>query len=55
MPSGTLFTLIRNTASIPISGSFANLADSATITVGNNTYKANYEGGDGNDLALTVQ
>jgi hypothetical protein len=30
------------------------LADGGTITVGNNTYQASYEGGDGNDLTLTV-
>jgi hypothetical protein len=30
------------------------LADSAIITVNSNKLQANYEGGDGNDLALTV-
>ena len=32
----------------------ANLPDGATITSGNNTFQANYEGGNGNDLTLTV-
>lgn len=48
------FTAIDNTARTPISGTFANLPDGGTITVGNTTFQANYEGGDGNDLTLTV-
>ena len=51
---GTAFTIIDDTAATPISGTFSNLAGGATITAGNNTYQANYEGGDRNDLALTV-
>jgi len=54
LPSGTVFTAIDNTSSAPITGTFGNLADGGTITVGNNTYQASYEGGDGNDLTLTV-
>ena len=51
---GTSFVAIDNTAVTPISGAFSNLSDGSTITVGSNTYQANYEGGDGNDLTLTV-
>jgi autotransporter-associated beta strand protein len=51
--SGTVFTLIDNTAPTPISGSFANLPDGSLLTVGSNTLKASYSGGDGNDLTLT--
>jgi autotransporter-associated beta strand protein len=51
---GTVFTLINNTATTAIAGTFSNLADGSTVTIGNNTYQANYEGGDGNDLTLTV-
>ncbi len=40
--------------SSPIVGTFMNLPDGGTITVGNNTFQADYEGGDGNDLTLTV-
>ena len=36
------------------SGTFSNLADGSTLTVGNNSFQANYEGGEGNDLTLTV-
>jgi hypothetical protein len=54
LPTGTVFTVIDNTAATPIAGTFTNLPDGGTITVGNNTFQANYEGGDGNDLTLTV-
>lgn len=54
LPPGTVFTVIENTSSVPISGIFRNLPDGGTITIGGNTYQANYEGGDGNDLTLTV-
>jgi len=52
--SGTTFTVISNTSATPISGSFTNLPDGSTITMGSNTWQANYEGGDGNDLTLAV-
>lgn len=54
LPADTTATVIKNTAATPISGTFANLPDGATITSGNNTFQANYEGGFGNDLTLTV-
>jgi autotransporter-associated beta strand protein len=54
LQSGTVFTIINNIAAGPISGNFNNLADGSTITVGTNTFQASYEGGDGNDLTLTV-
>jgi len=51
---GTVFTVIDNTAATAIAGTFSNLADGSTVTAGNNTFQADYEGGDGNDLTLTV-
>ena len=54
LPPGTLFTAISNTSPSPISGSFSDLPDGAIITAGPNTLQASYEGGDGNDLTLTV-
>jgi len=53
-PVGMTFTIIESTGSIPIIGTFMNLPDGGTITEGNNTFQAKYEGGDGNDLTLTV-
>ena len=54
LTTGTVFTAISNTSATQISGTFANLPDNSTFTVGRNNYQANYEGGDGNDLTLTV-
>jgi autotransporter-associated beta strand protein len=54
LPAGTVFNVIYNTSATPISGTFSNLADGSNITIGNNTFQANYEGGNGNDLTLTV-
>jgi autotransporter-associated beta strand protein len=54
IPIGRVFILINNTASTLITGTFTNLADGSAVTVGNNKFQANYEGGDGNDLTLTV-
>jgi autotransporter-associated beta strand protein len=54
LPLGTTFIVIKNASADAISGTFSNLADQSTITAGGNTFQANYEGGDGNDLTLTV-
>jgi len=54
IPPGMTFTVIDNMAATAIAGTFSNLPDGGTITVGSNTFQANYEGGDGNDLTLTV-
>jgi len=54
LPLGTVFTVIDNTAASAILGSFSNLPDGSSLMAGNNTLKASYEGGNGNDLTLTV-
>jgi hypothetical protein len=54
LPQGTVFTAIDNIAATPISGTFSNLADGAIVNVNGNNLQASYEGGDGNDLTLTV-
>jgi len=51
---GTAFTVINNTAATPIAGTFSNLPDGSVFTSNGNTYQVSYEGGDGNDLTLTV-
>jgi autotransporter-associated beta strand protein len=51
---GTVFTAVNNSGATPIAGTFANLPDGSTLVIGVNTYQATYEGGDGNDLTLTV-
>ena len=56
LTAGTVFTVINNMSANPISGTFSNLSDGGTIIGSSGTaYKANYEGGTGNDLTLTVQ
>ena len=55
LPSGTILTVISDTAATPIAGTFSTLPDNSTVIVGSNTYRVSYEGGDGNDLTLTVQ
>lgn len=54
LPPGTVFTVIDNTAPTPIAGTFRNLHDGSVFISNGNTYQASYEGGDGNDLTLTV-
>jgi autotransporter-associated beta strand protein len=51
---GTLLTLISNTSANPISGTFSNLPDGSIVTINGNNFQVSYEGGDGNDLTLTV-
>ena len=54
LPVGQVFVVISNTAATPISGTFGNLSDGGSFRAGQNTFQASYEGGDGNDLTLTV-
>ncbi len=54
LPAGTTFTVINNTAATPIAGTFSNLPDGSTFTSNGNSFKANYQGGTGNDLTLKV-
>ena len=51
---GTVFTVLKNIAATPILGAFTNLPDGSLITGNGHTFQASYEGGDGNDLTLTV-
>ena len=51
---GLTLTVITNRSASPISGTFSNLPDGGIVTVNGNDFQANYEGGDGNDLTLTV-
>ena len=51
---GTVFPIIINTAPTPIAGSFSNLVDNSVFTLNGNSFLVSYEGGDGNDLTITV-
>ncbi|MBA3830877.1 MAG: hypothetical protein H0X34_03080 [Chthoniobacterales bacterium] len=54
LQAGSVLTVLSNTSANPISGTFTNLLDGAILAVNGNNLQANYEGGDGNDLTLTV-
>jgi autotransporter-associated beta strand protein len=54
LTAGTVFTVITNTSANPIFGRFSNLADGFTFTSNGTHFRANYKGGTGNDLTLTV-
>ncbi|HEY2712408.1 MAG TPA: autotransporter-associated beta strand repeat-containing protein [Chthoniobacterales bacterium] len=51
---GLVLIVISNASATPINGTFNNLSDGAILTVNGTNFQANYEGGDGNDLTLTV-
>jgi hypothetical protein len=52
--TGTVFTVMSNTGANPTTGTFSNLPDGGIVNVNGNNLQASYEGGDGNDLTLTV-
>lgn len=54
LTQGTVYPVITNTAATPIAGTFSNLPDGGIVNVNGNNLQASYEGGDGNDLTLTV-
>ncbi len=51
---GLVLIVINNTGANPINGVFSNLPDGAIVNMNGNNLQASYEGGDGNDLTLTV-
>jgi len=51
---GSVFTVIDNNLPEPISGTFVNLPDGSIFTANGNNFQVSYEGGDGNNLTLTV-
>jgi hypothetical protein len=50
---GVAFTIIDNTGSAPVSGTFNGLAENAILAVSGQLFRLNYQGGDGNDVTLT--
>ena len=54
LPIGTIFRVIDNISVNPIAGTFSNLPDQSTFIIKGNKYQVSYQGGDGNDLTLTV-
>jgi autotransporter-associated beta strand protein len=55
-PSGNAsFTIIDNTGSAAVNGTFAGLPQGATVTISGKPYSISYTSGDGNDVVLTSQ
>jgi autotransporter-associated beta strand protein len=55
-PSGNdSFTIIDNTGSSAVNGTFAGLPQGATVMISGQPYSISYTGGDGNDVVLTSQ
>jgi len=54
LPAGTVYTLIDNIGNEPVHGTFAARPEGATWTDGAMTLRISYQGGDGNDVTLTV-
>ncbi len=52
--NGTMFTIINNDLSDPVTGTFNGLAEGAQFTAGGETFQISYHGGDGNDAVLTA-
>lgn len=50
---GNTFVIINNDGSDPVTGTFSGLSEGQNISVGNNTFRISYAGGDGNDIVLT--
>jgi acetyl esterase/lipase len=52
--AGQSFTIIDNDGTDPVSGTFSNLPEGATFTVGSTAFRITYAGGDGNDVVLNA-
>lgn len=48
------FTIIDNTGTNPVTGTFQGLAEGAQVVVGTATFSVSYVGGTGNDVVLTA-
>jgi hypothetical protein len=55
-PTGNAqFTIIKNNGSSPITGTFNNLPQGATVMIGGKPFSISYTGGTGHDVVLTSQ
>jgi autotransporter-associated beta strand protein len=52
LASGSSFTIIDNTGTLPIAGAFKNLPELSLLKVGNYNLRITYKGGTGNDVVL---
>ncbi|GAB3753440.1 putative Ig domain-containing protein [Spirosoma pomorum] len=54
LPVGMTYVIIDNTSGSAVSGTFAGLAEGSFVTIGSIRFQITYQGGTGNDVALTV-
>ena len=54
LPAGYAFTLIRNDSASPVAGTFTGLPQLATFTNSPLVWRINYQGGDSNDVTVTL-
>lgn len=52
LPSGTAFTILDNTGTGSVTGTFKDLPEMALISVGGYDFRITYKGGTGNDIQL---
>lgn len=52
--TGTVLMIIGNDGVDAVVGTFDGLANGATVTIGEASFRINYDGGDGNDVTLTA-
>ena len=53
MHNGSTFTILSNDGADAITGAFVGKPDDQTFVDDGITYRINYQGGDGNDVAVT--
>jgi len=54
LPPGTSYTLLNKTSAGAVAGSFTGKPEAATFTAGDRNWRITYQGGDGNDVVVTV-
>lgn len=52
LPSGTSYTIVNNTGTLPINGTFKDLPELSLISAGGYNFRITYRGGTGNDVVL---
>jgi len=52
IPIGTSFLIADNTSANPVTGTFKNLVEGATVMINDAAFKITYAGGTGNDIVL---
>jgi uncharacterized protein with beta-barrel porin domain len=54
LAAGTSYVIVNNTSTTAVAGTFLNLPEGSTVTVGTKVFRVSYVGGTGNDVTLTT-